>query len=782
MSVGRPLVFALSLVMLSLTACRARPVAGESTAPRLSVLIVNGGGSKAQNFQSHLLHVRRLLTLLREQRLPPDRIAIFDADGTDPAADMAVRELQPEPQFWLLRGTRLEGPLGTRIEYANTQIATEFPGTSVAAATRENLHAWFGKARKRLRAGDTLLLYVTDHGAKVNAEPEDNRITLWGDKESLTVKELRADLERLDPGVRVVMLMSQCFSGAFANLLSVHARDGVPRGGVCGYFASTADRPAYGCYPENRGKDNVGHSFHFLEALGRTGSLADAHAEVLWTDRTPDVPLRTSDVWLEQVITSAAKAGGVERDALVDELLRDAWRDKATWEPDIRLLDRIGNAFGVFSPRSLAELEDQTKRLQDIADQLKSNGNAWKGALGDLNEANLGRFVAAREDWAPRLAADAVNGLDEAARRALTADLLVALEPFARGDRAGDRRLTLLRDKDDKASPASYRMEVRLAAALRLRNALTSIAGRVFLATRARPAERTAYEALRACEDLHLQPEPAGTPTQIVSEPFPSFDEDVRLARNVLPGWMGINFRQADKKARERLKLAEGAATILTVYPDSPAQAAGLEVGDMVLGPRDRPFTEPRQIREWVMTSPVDRPVPLVVQRGEEQLQVTLVPKPFPIKLPDLPGPPAVGTTAPPLALSSYRGSLPGRLDDGRSHLLFFWATWCAPCKASVPELLAFERERDTQVIAVTDEATELLDGFFSHWKDPFPATVGVDELRRAYQAYAVSGTPTFVLVDGKGLVQSQSTGYTPEKSLGVPEWTWKDAPAAEKP
>ena len=56
-------------------------------------------------------------------------------------------------------------------------------------------------------------------------------------------------------------------------------------------FSSTPDRPAYGCYPENRGKDNVGHSFHFLEALARDRDLPAAHAEVLFTDRTPDVPI-----------------------------------------------------------------------------------------------------------------------------------------------------------------------------------------------------------------------------------------------------------------------------------------------------------------------------------------------------------------------------------------------------------------------------------------------------------------------------------------------------------
>ncbi len=140
---------------------------------------------------------------------------------------------------------------------------------------------------------------------------------------------------------------------------------------------------------------------------------------------------------------------------------------------------------------------------------------------------------------------------------------------------------------------------------------------------------------------------------------------------------------------------------------------------------------------------------------------------------PELPGPPQVGTLAPPLKLAAYRGTLPERLADGKQHLLFFWATWCAPCKASLPEVLAFEQERGVQVIAITDETAEQLDPFFQKFTGPFPATVAVDELRSAFQAYAVSGTPTYVLVDGDGKVAGAWTGYTPEKGLGIDGWSW---------
>src|SRR2546426_2117024 len=159
----------------------------------------------------------------------------------------------------------------------------------------------------------------------------------------------------------------------------------------------------------------------------------------------------------------------------------EAWRDRAAWEPDIRLLDRIAHAFGMFSPRSLAELEARAKMLPDLSDQLKNNKTSWQSALGDLDAANLDRFLAANADWKPRLETPALGKLDEPARRGLTGELLAALVPFTHADRVTDERLQVLRDKGEKSAAASYRTEVRLAAVLRLRAVLTSVAGRVLV-------------------------------------------------------------------------------------------------------------------------------------------------------------------------------------------------------------------------------------------------------------------------------------------------------------
>ncbi len=770
----------------------AAPAAADAGS-RLFVVMINGGGSAAQNYQSHLLHVRELLKRLDASGLSRERVTIFSSDGSDPTTDLAMREIQPEADFWLLEGTRLHARLRTPVVFANSSIG----GADVAPATKAALGAWFRAKATGLRAGDTLLIYVTDHGTRNDADPTDNRITLWGKDETLSVRELRAMLEaHVNPAVRVVTLMSQCFSGSFANLYVPRPPGGEPTGAVCGYFSSTADRPAYGCYPENRDLDNVGHSFAFMRALAASARVDDAHDEVLVTDDTPDVPLRSSDVYLDHVLRKDAAAAGLSLTAMVDDLLRQAWKDRAAWTRELRLLDRIAAAFGHASPRSLAELDEQVRRLSEVATQIKTHASAWKTALGDAARANLDRFLGAHPAWAARTTDQALGGLGQREARPLTVALLAELAPFTRTGGAAAARLDLLAGRRDTAAAVSYRMEVRVGVVLRMRAILTTIAGRVHLARPATSAsgQREAYEALRRCEDLTLAPATAsqlphgiaGAPAPAArgpgpgaSRPFPSLDDDLRSAQSVLPAWLGVGFRDAPDNtraaaARARLDLPAGASVVTAVFPGSPAAAAGIVVGDVVIGPPGAPFSEPSQIRTWTMLSAVDEPRALDVIRGTTRLRLTIVPKPYPVSWPALPGPPKVGTLAPPLRSVGYRGSPPTALGGGTPYLLYFWATWCQPCKAALPEVMAYARARNTAVIAITDESADELDRFFKTFAGPFPDLVVMDEIRGAFLAYGVRGTPTFVLVDGGGTVRGYTTGYAPAVGLGIEGWRYR--------
>lgn len=733
-------------------------------------VLLNGGGKKQLNFQSHLTHVRALVDLLQANGASPADIVIFSSDGADPEPDLATRARPDDSgEAWLLppRAAQLLRP----IHFVDSSV----DGYTLHPATSEALRAWFTTEGQSLHAGDTLLLYVTDHGEQNKSDPTNNSIVLWNEK--LSVEQLRELLATLDPGVRVVMLMSQCFGGSFANTIFASGAGLTTSGHQCGYFASSADRPAYGCYPENLGRDGVGHSHRFFEALQLVGRMPEAQQRVLVSDDTPDVPNTTSDFYLQQLLAADAQRQNQSPTDVADAYINQAFRDRARWEPEIRLLDRVGSTFGMFSPRSLAELDLQTRILPQVSEQLRTYADRWEDALDSLKEQNFERFLAANPAWKERLSAKALAELPPAGREQLGNELATALGAFTAADAATNDRLALLRERSDAASKAAYRMEVRLGVVLRMRAILTQIAGRVYLAEHGTPAERETYAALLACEDVNFVAEPAVASAAQLDPPaaFPALDDDRRVVQAVMPAWMGIQFKPLTDTQREREQRTAGAVTVMTVYPESAAAKAGLEVGDVILGPPGAPFEEPHQVREWTMRREIGEPAPIEVARNGHVQEIVLKPEPYPIKMPELPGPPKVGSPAPPLArVSAYRGDQ--TLGAGKPRLLFFWATWCLPCKFSVPEVLAFAKARDVEVIAITDEEPEKLDQFFKERGEPFPATVALDPYRAAFQAYGVSGTPTFVLVDAAGAVQSYKTGYNAAAGLGIPGWTYRAA------
>ncbi|HWP67438.1 MAG TPA: redoxin family protein [Candidatus Limnocylindria bacterium] len=759
----RPLPpFVLSL-LLAASGCRtgAAPLAPPLDTQRVHALLLNGGGRPASNYASHLRHLEAMQDVLAAADVPPTHVTVLNADGTDPGLDLATREPETAEYFWLLAGTPLESALHPPITYVDSML----PGATLRAATREELGAWADAGATRFRAGDTVLLFVTDHGTRNPADPTDNRITLWGDKQAVSVRELRALLDRFDPGVRVVTVMSQCYSGSFAHLgLGEHAAG--PRE-VCGYFSTTADRLAYGCYPENRNRDNVGHAFHFLTALGQSGDFEQAHRTTVIDDGTPDVPLRTSDVFLEDVMRRAAAAAGKDPIAFADEWLARAFKDRKRWERELRLLDAVGERYGMFSPRRLSEVEERLAVVPPLAEELKTHRDNWKRSQSSAAQVNWERFASAEPSWKPRLAPQVLQAATPEARRDVTDELLDALRRFTQERAATFERLQSLHTRAEKASELTYRMETRGGVLLRMQLVLFRVAGIQYVTTQGTPEQRAHLERLLRCEAVRLPVTPVADPPELARDAFPSFEDDVAASARVVPGWMGVQFRPASEKVRRALGVGVGAAMVQAVYPDSPAKEAGLEVGDVILGPAGDRFTEPQQLREWVMTSPLDRPIPLDVVRNGTPMRVALTPRAYPRKWPELPGPPKPGTPAPKLGLTPYRGTPPTVLANSRT-LLFFWATWCGICKAALPDLEKARRDLGLTVVAITDEDPEQLDAFFASYRGPFPPVVAIDETRRSFLDYGVSGTPTFVLIDADGRVIRHKTGYARAKGLEV--------------
>ncbi|HEX7506944.1 MAG TPA: PDZ domain-containing protein [Polyangia bacterium] len=588
------------------------PVAQAAESSGLYVLAINGGGDKLDNFASHLAHLRQLTQLLAASGIPRDHITVLASDGSDPAPDLATRESEPE-NAWLLQGTRVDPLLRDLTTYEDSVL----PGIDLRPATVASLRRTIGELRGRLQAGDTLLVYVTDHGTQSRRDPIENRITLWGAHESISVRKLGTMLARLPPSVRVVSLMSQCYSGGFAYLHEAREHKRLPSGKTCGYFSSTPDRPAYGCYPEVRGQKAIGHSFEFLTALARRGRFSAAQTDILVSDETPDIPLRSSDVYLAEQIAHAA-ASPQRESAFADPLVRQAFAGRDFVE-ESRLLDRIAQVFAFARPSSLAELDERAHVLFAFLDQLELDGKTWESALGDFNQANLEAFLAGNSHWRGRLADHALRGLDGASRRSLALELLADLALYVMSDPVrlaqANRLLAGLTTTDE----ISYRSEIRVAALMRARFIFTSVAGRMW--SKRDPHQVQAIEALTRCEDLAL---PVGDLPRMAEAPttakLPPLTEDQRRATAARPGWLGITFVPLNRDRRKKLGVPDGAAQITSILSRSPAAAAGLRSGDIVLGPPTRPLPNPRDLRPLIASATTNVALPLEVLRGKSHM------------------------------------------------------------------------------------------------------------------------------------------------------------------
>ena len=116
---------------------------------------------------------------------------------------------------------------------------------------------------------------------------------------------------------------------------------------------------------------------------------------------------------------------------------------------------------------------------------------------------------------------------------------------------------------------------------------------------------------------------------------------------------------------------------------------------------------------------------------------------------------------APDVELKTLDGQ-PLRLSDlrGQVVLLNFWATWCVPCRAEIPELNAMQRDlagRGFTVLGVTTDDTAGLVREFQ--KDvPQEYRVALGEKGAASQ-YAVVGLPTTFVIDREGRIRQKIVG-----------------------
>ena len=127
-----------------------------------------------------------------------------------------------------------------------------------------------------------------------------------------------------------------------------------------------------------------------------------------------------------------------------------------------------------------------------------------------------------------------------------------------------------------------------------------------------------------------------------------------------------------------------------------------------------------------------------------------------------------VGQVAPNFHVETLKGDAFDLHDlTGKVVWINFFATWCPPCKAEMPELekqiwQRYQEEEFTVISIGREHTAEELVPFKEDKGLSFP--MAPDPERKIYGLYATQFIPRNVLIDKEGKIAYQSRGYTPEE------------------
>ena len=129
--------------------------------------------------------------------------------------------------------------------------------------------------------------------------------------------------------------------------------------------------------------------------------------------------------------------------------------------------------------------------------------------------------------------------------------------------------------------------------------------------------------------------------------------------------------------------------------------------------------------------------------------------------------PPPIQLVADPVTMPSLTmQDLDGRLittEDlkGKVTIVNFWATWCGPCRAEIPDLIKLQDRYPDQLLVIgvsTDEGgVAIVEDFATEYGINYPVVMATPELRRAFPG--VRALPTSFVVDPDGRVVQTHVG-----------------------
>ncbi|MCO4773519.1 MAG: redoxin domain-containing protein [Deltaproteobacteria bacterium] len=196
---------------------------------------------------------------------------------------------------------------------------------------------------------------------------------------------------------------------------------------------------------------------------------------------------------------------------------------------------------------------------------------------------------------------------------------------------------------------------------------------------------------------------------------------------------------------------------VLHTKVGSPARASGLQEMDVIVTSAGKPVKNYKDYLEGAKTVEIGESLELEVLRDGQPLTVSvgMLEKPanmITFQKQAFPGSEGFEFEVPRLRPDG--GTLSSADRNGRVQILYFWATWCGPCRRTSPIVskLHDELSDKVQVIGVSSEEEAVISKYLdSHPEYTYP--VAHDDKRALKRRYEVKKLPTIALVGKDGSV-----------------------------
>jgi len=392
---------------------------GATTAHAVDYFLTIGGGYSPSGNQASLeKNVLFFQALLKERKLADAPHAIFFADGNHVGRDLQF----VDPKYDIPKANRLLARVMRQERFLGYQYRSHAVPGIKGADNPQNIKRWFQEVGRKLTKNDRLVIYLTGHGGKGDKKtPGNTKFYMWNSK-SMKASEFTGLLDKVPAEVPVAMVMVQCYSGGFANVIfnQASAKKGVTGANRCGFYATVQTRPAAGCTADINEADYQEYSSFFWAALrGKTRvgkaikrpdydgdgvvSFDEAHAFAVIASDTIDIPVKTSDALLRHASKTKVKGRKdlVTAETKYGELLKTASKsERAILEQLSKLLKLSGDNRAKAARGAAGKIAKQKKGIEA---KLKKTSGERDAAGKAIRSALFVRWPELSNRWNPQV-------------------------------------------------------------------------------------------------------------------------------------------------------------------------------------------------------------------------------------------------------------------------------------------------------------------------------------------------------------------------------------------